>query len=287
MTAFFQKLPTISYNGVPSKNLLVRARLSDETLASKTSFYPYIMTDGDRIDVLSHKYYEDSDYAWLIWMTNNVIDPYYDLYMNETEFQNFIVTKYGNISNAQSTIAYYSNSWISDESELSITTYESLPSGRKKYFSPITDYNNTIIGYTRKREDWIVNTNRTVLSTCISTSSFTENEKVTQSYISNNSVIGTGVVVHSNTSHLSMQHITGEFLATNTAIVTGNISTSNAVLTSVYVNQNIPEAEEAYWDPVSNYDHEQLVNEQKKHIKLLDKIYRTDAEYELRKVLSE
>jgi len=284
MTAFFQKLPTISYNGVPSKNLLVRARLSDETIESKTAFYPYTMTDGDRVDILSHKYYDDSDYTWLIWMTNNVVDPYYDLYINETQFNEYITTKYGSIANAQSTIAYYSNSWIVDESELLPATYENLPASRKKYFTPITDYNNSVIAYQRKKEDWTVNTNKVLTATCESNTSFNINEKVTQSYIANSEVLATGYVTFSNTTYLTVQHITGQFISGNTAVVTGS---ANATLTSVLVTTNIPVAEEAYWEAVSFYDHEQLVNEQKKNIKLLDKIYKTDAEYQLRKVLSE
>lgn len=290
MTKFFNKLPTINYNGVTAKNFLARAKLSEQTVKDRTLFYPYTMDETDRIDVISHKYYKDSDYTWLIWLTNNVIDPYHDLYVQDDNFNKFIANKYGSIANAQIQIAFYRNNWANDDSNLTPSSYDSLLPNLKKYFTPVTDIYNTIYSYERKKEDWIVNTNKIVsMSVANTTGTFAIGERIQQTY-SNNQITANAFVTFSNTSTLTVKHVDGSFIASNTSVVTTitGLSTSyvaNAQTVSM-IASNIPDTEYTYWAPITYFDYETELNFASKEIMLIDNRYKGTMESQLKKIMS-
>lgn len=290
MTKFFDKLPTLMYNGVPAKNFLARAKLSEQTLENQTFLYPYTMTEVDRPDVISAKYYEDSDFTWLIWLANGVVDPYYDLYIPDRDFIKFIENKYGSVANAQSQILYYRNNWAIDDSQLSISAFDSLLPNLKKYFTPLTDQYNTVYAYVRKPEDWVVNTNRVVSMSLGNTSGvFAVGTTIQQKYAANGAYIASGVVSYSNTTYLTVKHVDGAFNASNSTVLTtisatGSNSTANAQTVTI-ISSNIPTTEYTYWSPVSAFDYEQERNFKNKEITLIDNRYKNTMENELKKIM--
>ena len=47
---YFNKLPTINYNGYAVKNILTRAAISNGTRKNRLVYYPYTVKEDDRID---------------------------------------------------------------------------------------------------------------------------------------------------------------------------------------------------------------------------------------------
>lgn len=285
---YFSKLPLVNYNGQSVRNLLAKAQLTPETKRSTTIFYPYTMRGEDRADVLSYKYYDNADYTWLIWMANEVIDPYYDLPLSEDDFQSFIIKKYGSTQTAQSRIKFWRNDWSDDDSMLTVDQYNALPCyldeanniqvNAKKYFNPNLDIYGSIYGYSRKQDDWTVTTNRTAAFSCTITSgTFIEGERIkknTSNY---------GYVAHVTQDQMTVQHIMGSFA--NTDVLEGAESGAQLTITSTpYVQITIPNEELFYWSPVSFYDHENELNEAKKEIVLIDNRYKQNVEDELARV---
>lgn len=289
MTEFFGALPTLSYNGVPAKNFMALAKLSDQTVANRTLFYPYTTEEGDRIDILSRKYYDNPDYAWLIWMTNNIVDPYHDVHLGDLDFHNFIVKKYTSLANAQNTIAYWVNDWASDESELSVATYDALDPAQQKYYNPVVDPNNVIIEYVRKQEDWKVTTNQIVSMAVTSNTAYTTGDLVRQRYAANSQAVANGIVVFSNTTACILQHIGGEFLVSNSSVVMHLYDSSNNVAntTSVDTQTCIPDDEVQYWSSKSYYDHEVAANASRRDIQLIDNRFKVQIANQLKRVMSE
>ena len=285
---FFNKLPIISYNGQVARNFLARARLTDETRNNHRIFYPYTVTEQDRIDHISHKYYDDSDYMWMIYLANDIVDPYFDLYLNDTNFDRFITDKYGSIANAQQQIVYWRNNWETDDTELSVSGFESLPSYGKKYYGPKIDRYNNAYSYERKQEDWIVDTNQIVTIVVEATGTFTVGEKVTQTF-ANSSFAANAIVTFANSTQISLKHIIGEVEVSNSTIsttVTGLSSGATANAQSLSVQYAIPVAEAVFWSPVSYYDHEAENNARKKTIQLIDTRLKGEVERELKKVMN-
>lgn len=279
---YFNKLPTINYDGFSAKNLLARAVLSDSTKNNNSIFYPYtIQSDDGRIDNLSRNYYDNPGYSWLIWHTNNIIDPYYGTPLTDEDLYEVIVAKYGSFSDAERKIAYYRINWESDPRVISIAQFDNLLESEKKYWDPQLNSNIQISGYVRKKETRIVNTNKIVniVYQLLTPTPFVNEEKV--SYDTSTS----GWVSSSDANSLLLENITGEF--TVGTIIEGETSGARATITSTsIVSQTSAGENPLYWEPVSFAQFEQEENERKRDIVLLDVRYKSQVENELKRVMS-
>lgn len=275
---YFDKLPTITYNGSLCKNLLARARLSDNIRQQKEVFYPYTMDGQDRADTLSNDYYETPGYSWLIWMTNNHIDPYFDMPLSEDDFYSYVVDKHGSYELAARKIKLYRNNWYDNEEDrITVAGYAALSASQKKYYEPILDVNLGVNGYKRKKDDTVVNTNR-IVSINISSASgeFTLGEEV---QVDANNY---GFVTSSNSSVVSVQHVSGTFTGT----ITGQESGTTATVSNTHnISTTIAVTDVSFWSAVTVLDYERELNEQKKKVHLLDPRYAKQAENDLRRVM--
>lgn len=286
---YFNKFPIINYNGHLAVNLLTRAQLSEQTRSQRSIFYPYTIRDYDRADNLSENYYDSPEYSWLIWMTNDIVDPYYDYPLSDDDFDVYVTDKYGSIAQANRKIKYYRTKWANEEGVISISAFNALTSGFKKYYSPVTDENYTVTGYTRRKADVIVNTNKVVQLTLNSiVGTFVEGEEI---YKLGNTAIyseclhpATAVSDVGTAKFISVQHMVGAFAASDTIV--GKTSSAVATVTSAStVSETLASTEADYWETVTCYDFEQELNQKKKQIKLLDSRYRNTVEAELQRTM--
>ncbi len=124
MPYFFNNFPDVKYDVNKNdkfqtvKNILLRYQFRDFPLyKNKTSvFYQHNVEEGQRPDIIAERYYKDASLHWIVLITNNIIDPYYDWPLDYTEFQNYVREKYryqgslvnqGGIEWAQSNIHHY------------------------------------------------------------------------------------------------------------------------------------------------------------------------------------
>lgn len=106
----FSNLPTVQYSNHVLRNLLYRPKLVQMLDIDGRVFFPYVIPDGERIDVTSYLYYDSSEYIWLIMLANDILDPYTDWPMSSKQFQKYIISKYGSESAAQQLIKYKEDS---------------------------------------------------------------------------------------------------------------------------------------------------------------------------------
>jgi hypothetical protein len=275
---YFNKIPTIVYDGQVAKNIMARAALSAETKSNKNAFYPYIMDGNDRADTLSNLYYDSPNYTWLIWMANDTIDPYYGMSLSEDDFVNHIISKYGSIEKAMRNTAFYRTT-SDKETRLTIAGYNSLPYRFKKYYEPVLDVNGSVSGYKRKTDLDITNTNMIVTMTLSTVNqNFTVGEEI--------QVDGThyATVTLADGDIITCQHVNGGFEVGDTIV--GQDSNSSATITSVTtISETLAFTEAAYWEPISYFQHEREINEDKKQVMLLDIRYKGQAEAELKRTM--
>ena len=275
---YFDKLPTITYNNNLVKNIVARARLSDSVKKQKTAFYPYTLDATDRIDNLSNLYYENPGYSWLIWLTNNTIDPYHDLPLTEEDLISHIVSKYGSYELARRKIKLFRTNWYDNTDDtLTVAQYEALSSSYKKYYEPVLDNVLNVAKYVRKRRDELVATNKIVSTTISSvTGTFVVGEEIR----ANNT--NYAFCTYASTSSLTLQHVVGTISGT----ITGQESKATATIGTVTTLQETLAAQDnSFWSPVTFLEYEQELNEAKKQIKLLDVRYAPQAESDLRRVM--
>ena len=275
---YFDKLPTITYDNNLVKNLLARARLSDSVKKQKTAFYPYTMDGGDRVDNLSNLYYDNPGYTWLIWLTNNTVDPYFDLPLSEEDLFSHIVAKYGSFELAQRKIKLFRTNWYDNtDQELTVAQFDALTSSYKKYYEPVLDNVLNVAKYVRKRRDETVATNKIVSATITSvTGTFKVGEEI--------KVNGTNYAfcTYVSATSLTMQHVVGTLSGTVTGQESGATATIGTVTT---LKETLAAQDNSFWSPVTFLEYEQELNEAKKQIRLLDVRFASQADSDLRRVM--
>jgi len=287
MYNLFNKFPIISYNGQLAVNLISKIKFTEAAKAAAASYYPYTISEGERPDIIAANYYDDARYSWLIYMVNDIMDPYYDWPLTEEEFSKFIAKKYGSEVAATESIAFWRVNWFEDESILTPAAYQALPAAYRKYYGPVVSATGSVAAYERAKIDYATETNKIQELSVTSTTGFVIGEQVNQKTSGN--ITGTAFIkgVLSSTVIL-VQHVLGSFATTAGTIgnVIGGTSSSTTAVSSVNtIASAIPDGESVFWTYVTNYDHEQELNEQKRHINLLDRSYVDQVEKELDQLL--
>lgn len=104
--AYFNRLPDIEYDKKPLtfpyseteyvlvKNFFKRYKLSESSFNYNTLFTKYAMSDQERLDQVSLKFYQTTDYDWVIAITNNILNVYNDLPKSETYLYDMVNESY-------------------------------------------------------------------------------------------------------------------------------------------------------------------------------------------------
>lgn len=269
---YFSNIPTISYGNNFVRNILTRVKITNDFKKQSGVYYPYVLEEaspsGLRYENLSFDYYDDVDNVWILHLTNEIIDPYYDIPLTQEQFDEYVIKKYGSIRSANEKIIFYRNNYNQDDSIITFSGYDALIAERKPYWTPTVNYDNNIIGYERIKDDTVVTTNKIITMEISANSTLNLEEKVIQTTTG-----ATGFVTFCNTSVLTLQHIQGSF--SNSYTIVGSTSTVNVnpISEIITVKQNISANVEVYFSPVSALDYEQELNEKKKTINVLDRRY--------------
>lgn len=109
MTAYFASHPRVDYDGVKLRNLVARATMARSVVKRYGVFYPYVVREGERPDTIAFDYYGDSEYAWLVLASNDVVDPYHDWPLDQADFDAYLVAKYGTVEAAMAEVHHYAS----------------------------------------------------------------------------------------------------------------------------------------------------------------------------------
>jgi hypothetical protein len=113
MPFLFEYFPTIRYDIKKNmkyenmKNTMLRFKINQILKTRRAEYFSYSIEDGERADVLAYKIYEDATLDWLIFLTNDIYDPYYDWPLSQTDLISHIRSKYGSVPAAQSQVKEY------------------------------------------------------------------------------------------------------------------------------------------------------------------------------------
>lgn len=226
---------------------------------------------------------------WMIWLANDIVDPYYEWYLSEQEFDAFIQDKYGSYEDAVKKIAFYRTNWFKFDETITPSFHDNtLLPVLKKYYSPVFGNGNKIVSYKRKNEDWFTNTNQIIQYDIITSNPFAVGELVDLKY--NGETIGGGEVLASNTLAVTIQHVSGNTYA-NTTWTKDIVGESSGIevtsSNSLTLAKNFDEYEAIYWDSVNYYDLEVEANENRKNLVLINSEYATDISEQIRLKLKE
>ena len=99
--SYFNKFPMMSYDIKGDKvrkllpDILRRVKLRATIKSGGMLFDRYDVKEGEKPEDIAFKWFGDASLHWVILMTNDVTDRYYDWPMNHAQFAEFLTDKYG------------------------------------------------------------------------------------------------------------------------------------------------------------------------------------------------
>tara|TARA_B110001454_G_scaffold210866_1_gene225872 strand:+ start:126 stop:671 length:546 start_codon:yes stop_codon:yes gene_type:complete len=98
---YFDRFPLMTYD-IKNNNIykllpdiLKRVKLRSSIRSGAFLFDNYDVPDGEKPEDVAFKFYGDAEFHWVVLMTNNITDRYYEWPMSQPQFQEFIEDKYG------------------------------------------------------------------------------------------------------------------------------------------------------------------------------------------------
>lgn len=264
MPGYFNFFPTTKFNNTLCTNIIAKAKFDQSVKNNLAIFYTYNVQPGERADQIASRYYEDPTLDWLIYMANDITDPYFEWPLSQNDFSSYLSNKYGSIEKALNKIAYYRNNYYNDETILSISSYNSLSPVLKKYFKPSYSLEGNIISYERKELDYFLETNKIIKLNVTSSTGFVEGERIIQNSSS-------ATLASISNDSLIVEKVVGSF--TNSTIIGEDSNTSSTISSSSIISQPISDLEQNYWESVSCFTLEDELNTNRQNIKILDKAY--------------
>lgn len=261
---YFTKFPITNYSNNAAIDITRKVKFVQSVRENPYIFFPYTIQNQERADHIADKFYKDPYFDWMLFLSNEIVDPYYGYYLNEKEFDNFLIKKYGSLENALEKVIFWRNNWHEAE-DITISAYESLPPVRKKYFVPVfRDEKGVILGYKRKQNDWSFNTNRLVKYVVSGSHTFQYDEMVV---IKNGStVVGQGEIEYANGTTIILKSVQNTYNHIGTMESrTGSSSVSISSVTDIE-GTGITALELSYYSPVTAYDFEKEKNEYNKSL---------------------
>lgn len=106
---YFRNFPAIEYNAKICRNIISRPRLKESLLSNPLSFYNYVVEGDLRPDQVANGYYNDPELMWLIFLANDIVDPYHQWPLTYSQFIDMLEAKYGSQEEAKAGIQHYEN----------------------------------------------------------------------------------------------------------------------------------------------------------------------------------
>lgn len=94
MSHFFLYFPKIFYQNKLLTDITNRIKIRETWLNDVNLYYIYDYQDHDKPEHIAQKYYGNEMLHWIILLTNQVFDPFFDFPMNYDTFRRFIEGKY-------------------------------------------------------------------------------------------------------------------------------------------------------------------------------------------------
>lgn len=144
MSEYFSAFPQvrISPNSSLARNILSSFKILERTRGSATSFYKMEIRPEDTPTSIAYDYYGSVNYVWLVYLSNQIVDPYFEWYLNDQTFDQFIVAKYGSVAQAQAQLLFYKNA--TDTHRINELTFNNLDDVAAGTYTPVYAYDEEL-----------------------------------------------------------------------------------------------------------------------------------------------
>ena len=155
MSKYFSQLPDFEYvsrlpdakisDYIQVKNLFKKGKLREDIFQSVAIFEKYQIRGDDRPDNVAFDFYQDSNLDWLVLACNNVINIQSEWPLRQTDFDRYMLEKYGDYDTLFNGAHHYETTEIKDGNGIVV-----MPAGLR------TD-STFAFSYTDSRSDTLFN----------------------------------------------------------------------------------------------------------------------------------
>jgi len=99
--SYFIKFPKMTYDIKGDKNrkllpdILRRVKLRSKLKTETMLFDKYDVKENEKPEDVAYKWFGDAELHWVVLMTNDITDRYYEWPMNSVQFAEYLTDKYG------------------------------------------------------------------------------------------------------------------------------------------------------------------------------------------------
>jgi hypothetical protein len=94
MPEYFRHFPQVKHSGRDVTDITKRVAFFDRVASDPRVFLPYTIEEGMRAEDVAYYYYDDPGFVWLVYLANNIVDPYLEWPMSQTNLEGHIEEKY-------------------------------------------------------------------------------------------------------------------------------------------------------------------------------------------------
>lgn len=274
---YFNNLPVINYNGMLSIDITTRAAIYDQLTQDISQFFPYTIPDGWRADEVAYNQYQDANLDWLIYLVNNITDPYYGWPLSDNQLNAMVDQRFGSVERASILVSTWVNNYFADPTVLTVAQYNALASTLKQFYAPQLMGSNIIQQYVRRVANTEIDSNviaRLTFPSAKAASAFYSEGDI---LIDQNNSANYGEVTRMDPSgtFVTLKNVFGSWTTTGGSYTIGrflynnesNIITSNTTISSVV--DIIPSSFLSFYEPLTQYQNQLNINELNKFIILL------------------
>jgi hypothetical protein len=130
MSSYFQRVPDLNYvsrlpdakigDYVRVKNLFKKGKLREDIFQNVAFFEKYKILGDDRPDNVAFEVYDDASLDWVVLLSNNVLNIQSEWPLPQTDFDRFVLDKYGDYNTLYNGIHHYETEEVKNSQGVTI-----------------------------------------------------------------------------------------------------------------------------------------------------------------------
>lgn len=92
--SYFKYFPQTTFQGKSIADITRKAKLNKLVTDNVLDYMSYTIQEGEKPEDIAYNYYDDPNLAWLVLMSNDIIDPYQQWPMTTNQVEQIIINKY-------------------------------------------------------------------------------------------------------------------------------------------------------------------------------------------------
>lgn len=265
MVNYFKNFPTTTYNDYTVTDITRRVKIIETLRQDPYAFLPYTVKDGDRPEDIAYYYYGDMGKVWMVYLANNIIDPYTQWPMSNDNLAKTLTAKYSRVD-----VTFSKSDVTIGSNKIYIVNHGF------KTTDPLFYSGTTVTGLTNGSSYYVIFVDADHIKLASSATNA----------INGNSVNITSVSTGTCTLSFNVEKYIYDTQITSNIVYYRNVNDSSLMITAdTYRLDNTIIGSE--WTAIRVFDYEHELNESKRSIWLINTQYANRLQTDLYKVINE